>query len=124
MQWNGTAGQIVCHINQDYMYIAPLIDNYNVWTNAFATNMFQDPANFLTNVTSSYNIDSVNFALLAPQPMIDVTNYDTTDKIAFKGDVATTVVGGLLPNREYQIQWFRDGKAIGDPTTNHINRKW
>ena len=117
MQWNGTAGQIVRHINQDYMYIAPLIDNYNVWTNAFATNMFQDPANFLTNVTSSYNINSVNFALLAPQPMIDVTNYDTTDKIAFKGDVATTVVGGLLPNREYQIQWFRDGKAIGDPTT-------
>ncbi|WKB72728.1 hypothetical protein [Ligilactobacillus animalis] len=55
-------------------YIAPLIDNYNVWTNAFATNMFQDPANFLTNVTSSYNINSVNFALLAPQPMIDVTN--------------------------------------------------
>ena len=117
MQWNGTLGQTVRHINQDYMYIAPLIDNYNVWTNAFATNMFQNPSNFLTNITSSYNMNSINFALLAPQPMIDVTNYDTANKIAFKGDVATTVVGGLLPNREYQIQWFRDGNAVGEPTT-------
>lgn len=35
MAWNGTIGQKHRHINQDYMYVVPLIDNYNVWSNAF-----------------------------------------------------------------------------------------
>ena len=115
--WNGTALGPLRHINAKYMYVMPLIDNYNIWNDAFTNNMFQDAKSYLTSVGTTQNYGSVNFALVAPYPMIDVTNYDTTDNIAFKGDVADTIVGGLLPSREYQIQWFRDGKAIGEPTT-------
>ncbi|MFS1663432.1 Rib/alpha-like domain-containing protein, partial [Streptococcus sp. zg-JUN1979] len=120
--WNGSVNQRVRHINTDYMYVAPLIDNYNIWTDTpFVTNMFTSLVNNaapgMPTVLAGTNIGSINFALLAPQPMIDVTNYDNTNKIAFKGDKATSVVGGLLPSREYQVQWFRDGKAIGDAQT-------
>jgi LPXTG-motif cell wall-anchored protein len=115
--WNGTGLGPLRHINAKYMYVMPLIDNYNIWNDAFTNNMFQDAKSYLTSVGTTQNYGSVNFALVAPYPMIDVTNYDTTDNIAFKGDVADTIVGGLLPSREYQIQWFRDGKAIGEPTT-------
>ncbi|WP_304976439.1 Rib/alpha-like domain-containing protein, partial [uncultured Ligilactobacillus sp.] len=119
MVWNGTIGQKHRHINQDYMYIAPLIDNYNVWNNAFPSNIFQNPADkFLTMVQSSYNIGAINFAIMAPQPMIDALGYDASGKNnAFAGDKVEATIGGLLPSREYQVQWFRDGVAVGDPVT-------
>jgi len=119
MAWNGTAGQKYRHINQDYMYITPLIDNYNVWSNGFPSNIFQNPADkFLTMVASSYNIDAINYAIMAPQPMIDALNYDASgEHNAFAGDKVEATIGGLLPAREYQVQWFRDGVAVGDPVT-------
>ncbi len=119
MAWNGTAGQKYRHINQDYMYITPLIDNYNVWSNGFPSNIFQNPADkFLTVVASSYNIGAINYAIMAPQPMIDALNYDASgEHNAFAGDKVEATIGGLLPAREYQVQWFRDGVAVGDPVT-------
>ncbi|MBL3716881.1 YSIRK-type signal peptide-containing protein, partial [Lactococcus garvieae] len=119
MAWNGTIGQKHRHINQDYMYVTPLIDNYNVWSNAFPSNIFQNPADkFLTMVDPAYNIKSINFAIMAPQPMIDALNYDASgDHNAFAGDKVEATIGGLLPSREYQVQWFRDGVAVGDPVT-------
>ncbi len=119
MAWNGTIGQKHRHINQDYMYITPLIDNYNVWSNGFPSNIFQNPADkFLTMVEPAYNIGAINYAIMAPQPMIDALNYDASgDHNAFAGDKVEATIGGLLPAREYQVQWFRDGVAVGDPVT-------
>ncbi|WP_260449611.1 Rib/alpha-like domain-containing protein, partial [Ligilactobacillus murinus] len=119
MAWNGTIGQKHRHINQDYMYITPLIDNYSVWSNGFPSNIFQNPADkFLTMVDPAYNIHAINYAIMAPQPMIDALNYDASgDHNAFAGDKVEATIGGLLPAREYQVQWFRDGVAVGDPVT-------
>ena len=119
MAWNGTIGQKHRHINQDYMYITPLIDNYNVWSNGFPSNIFQNPADkFLTMVEPAYNIGAINYAIMAPQPMIDALNYDASgDHNAFAGDKVEATIGGLLPAREYQVQWFRDSVAVGDPVT-------
>ena len=119
MAWNGTIGQKHRHINQDYMYITPLIDNYNVWSNGFPSNIFQNPADkFLTMVEPAYNIGAINYAIMAPQPIIDALNYDASgDHNAFAGDKVEATIGGLLPAREYQVQWFRDGVAVGDPVT-------
>ncbi len=119
MAWNGTIGQKHRHINQDYMYVTPLIDNYNVWSNGFPSNIFQNPADkFLTMVQTSYNIGAINYAIMAPQPIIDALNYDASgEHNAFAGDKVEATIGGLLPTREYQVQWFRDGVAVGDPVT-------
>jgi len=119
MAWNGTIGQKHRHINQDYMYITPLIDNYSVWSNGFPSNIFQNPADkFLTMVNPAYNIGAINYAIMAPQPMIDALNYDASgEHNAFAGDKVEATIGGLLPTREYQVQWFRDGVAVGDPVT-------
>ncbi|MCR1891804.1 Rib/alpha-like domain-containing protein, partial [Ligilactobacillus murinus] len=119
MAWNGTAGQKYRHINQDYMYVTPLIDNYNVWSNGFPSNIFQNPADkFLTMVQPAYNIGAINYAIMAPQPMIDALNYDASgEHNAFAGDKVEATIGGLLPAREYQVQWFRDGVAVGNPVT-------
>ena len=121
MQWNGTLGQQLRHINTDYMYVAPLVDNYNIWSPAIAVNMFQEINNSaapgMPTIGVAQNLSSINFAILAPQPMIDILDYNTSDHYAFPGDVASSTVGGLLPNREYQIQWFKDGVALGDAQT-------
>ncbi|MEY8436045.1 Rib/alpha-like domain-containing protein, partial [Streptococcus hyointestinalis] len=118
MKWNGTAGQVYRHINQDYMYVTPLVDNYNVWSNTFSSNIFQEAGSFLSSATVGYDITSVNFAILAPQPMIDALKYDNSGKNnAAIGDVVEARVGGLLPSREYQVQWFVDGNPSGDAVT-------
>ncbi len=85
----------------------------------FPINIFQNPADkFLTVVESSYNIGAINYAIMAPQPMIDALNYDASgEHNAFAGDKVEATIGGLLPAREYQVQWFRDGVAVGDPVT-------
>ena len=79
----------------------------------------KNPADkFLTVVESSYNIGAINYAIMAPQPMIDALNYDASgEHNAFAGDKVEATIGGLLPAREYQVQWFRDGVAVGDPVT-------
>ncbi|WP_269724681.1 YSIRK-type signal peptide-containing protein, partial [Staphylococcus aureus] len=121
MAWNGTIGQKHRHINSDYVYVTPLVDDYAIWSNNFQTNMFEGLSDDLLpigpNAQSSYNTSGVDFALLAPQPMHDITNYNSTDKLARPGDTAKSRTGGLLPNREYQVQWFKNGEKFGDPVT-------
>ncbi|MBF0806785.1 MULTISPECIES: Rib/alpha-like domain-containing protein, partial [unclassified Streptococcus] len=41
--------------------------------------------------------------------------YDTTDNKATPGTTVESTTSGLMPNREYQIQWFKDGNPIGSP---------
>ncbi|WPG04207.1 Rib/alpha-like domain-containing protein [Streptococcus agalactiae] len=119
LKWNGTIGQKHRHINENYLYVSPILSNYNIWSPAFPKAMFGNPSNLFTNVVagSGTNITSLNFAILAPQPMLDIVDYDTTNKVAVSGNVTNSTVGGLLPTREYQVQWFRDGVAIGEPQT-------
>ncbi|MFJ6956788.1 MAG: Rib/alpha-like domain-containing protein [Ligilactobacillus animalis] len=115
--WNGTALRPLRHINAKYMYVMPLIDNYNIWNDAFTNNMFQDASSYLTSVGTTQNYGSVKFALLTPQPMIDILDYNTGDNHGFAGDKVESVVGGLFPSREYQVQWFKDGVAYGSAQT-------
>ena len=115
--WNGTGLGPLRHINAKYMYVMPLIDNYNIWNDAFTNNMFQDASSYLTSVGTTQNYGSINFALLTPQPMIDILDYNTGDKHGFAGDKVESVVGGLFPSREYQVQWFKDGVAYGSAQT-------
>ncbi|EHJ56026.1 gram positive anchor [Streptococcus urinalis 2285-97] len=119
LKWNGTIGQKHRHINENYLYVSPVLSNYNIWSPAFPKAMFGNPSNLFTNVVagSGTNITSLNFAILAPQPMLDIVDYDTTNKVAVSGNVTNSTVGGLLPTRKYQVQWFRDGVAIGEPQT-------
>lgn len=46
LAWNGTLGQKNRHINGNYMYVMPLIDNYNIWNDAFTNKkmMFEPTA--------------------------------------------------------------------------------
>ncbi len=85
MKWNGTIGQKHRHINSDYVYAAPVTDDYAVWSNNYQTNMFQSTADTLTKALESANNDWQNFALLAHQPNHDVLVYDTTDNKAAPG---------------------------------------
>ncbi|MCQ8268520.1 Rib/alpha-like domain-containing protein, partial [Streptococcus suis] len=117
MAWNGTVGQKHRHINADYVYVSPVVTDYAVWSKNFQNNTFESVNDNNVNALASYNTSTTDFALLAPQPMHDVLVKDTVSNFGFPGDVVESRTGGLLPNREYQIQWFRDGKAFGDPMT-------
>ena len=127
MAWNGTVGQKHRHINWQYMYVSPLIKRYNMWGNTSANNMFNDLSGTLLPIgpesLAGGNIRNVNFAFLAAQPMHDIKKYDTRNNYAKAGDVAENETSGLLPNHEYQIQWFRDGKKYGDPIKVTSNEK-
>ncbi|MCB7321901.1 hypothetical protein LIZ12_02515, partial [Streptococcus parasanguinis] len=63
------------------------------------------------------NISNTNFALIAPQPMHDILVYNNSDHFAKPGNTAESTTGGLMPSREYQIRWFKNGQAIGTATT-------
>ncbi|MGV3031055.1 YPDG domain-containing protein, partial [Streptococcus suis] len=117
MAWNGTLGQKHRHINADYVYVSPVVSDYAVWSKNFQNNTFESVNDSNVNALASYNTSTTDFALLAPQPMHDVLVKDTVSNFGFPGDVVESRTGGLLPNREYQIQWFRDGVAYGNPTT-------
>ncbi|WP_194434690.1 Rib/alpha-like domain-containing protein, partial [Staphylococcus muscae] len=125
MQWNGTLGQRHRHINSDYMYVTALIDDYAIWSNNYQNNMFTtaDAGRDIhdAQMLTSANGSNQNFAALAPQPMHDVLDYDSDKKFAIPGDEVQSKSGGLLPSREYQIQWFKDGEPIGDPVTKTSN---
>ncbi|MFR2462939.1 MAG: hypothetical protein ACLS8J_03095 [Streptococcus salivarius] len=43
--------------------------------------------------------------------------YDNSDHFAKPGNTAESTTGGLMPSREYQIRWFKNGQAIGTATT-------
>ena len=121
MKWNGTIGQKYRHINTDYVYTTVLVDDYAIWSNNYQTNMFEGTSDAVLPVGPSslagVNISNTNFALIAPQPMHDVLVYDNADNFAKPGNTAESTTGGLMPSREYQIRWFKDGKAIGEATT-------
>ncbi|KAA9254937.1 Rib/alpha-like domain-containing protein [Streptococcus anginosus] len=121
MKWNGTVGQKHRHINTDYVYTTVLVNDYAIWSNNYQSNMFEGTSDGTLPVGSSSlasaNISNTNFALVTPQPMHDVLVYDNTEKFAKPGNTAESKTGGLMPNREYQIRWFKDGKAIGEATT-------
>ena len=121
MKWNGTIGQKYRHINTDYVYTTVLVDDYAIWSNNYQTNMFEGTSDAVLPVGPSslagVNISNTNFALIAPQPMHDVLVYDNSDNFAKPGNTAESTTGGLMPSREYQIRWFKDGKAIGEATT-------
>ncbi|MBF0698560.1 YPDG domain-containing protein, partial [Streptococcus danieliae] len=117
MKWNGTIGQKHRHINSDYVYAFPLADDYAVWSNNYQTNMFQSTADTLTGAQPAANNFWQNFAILAQQPNHDVLVYDTTDNKATPGTTVESTTSGLMPNRDYQIQWFKNGEPIGAPVT-------
>ena len=121
MKWNGTLGQKYRHINTDYVYATVLVDDYAIWSNNYQSNMFEGTSDAVLPVGPSSlagaNISNTNFALIAPQPMHDILVYDNSDHFAKPGNTAESTTGGLMPSREYQIRWFKDGKAIGTATT-------
>ncbi|WP_421134908.1 Rib/alpha-like domain-containing protein [Streptococcus parasanguinis] len=121
MKWNGTIGQKHRHINTDYVYATVLVNDYAIWSNNYQSNMFEGTSDAVLPVGPSSlaaaNISNTNFALIAPQPMHDILVYDNSDHFAKPGNTAESTTGGLMPSREYQIRWFKDGKAIGTATT-------
>ncbi|MBY5011084.1 YPDG domain-containing protein, partial [Streptococcus suis] len=117
MVWNGTIGQKHRHINSDYVYVSPVVTDYAVWSNNYQNNTFEKAKDTNTVLEPGHIISVTDFALVAPQPMHDILVKDTVSNFGFPGDVVESRTGGLLPNREYQIQWFRDGVAFGDPMT-------
>ncbi|MBZ1352489.1 YPDG domain-containing protein [Streptococcus sp. LPB0406] len=121
MKWNGTIGQKYRHINTDYVYATVLVNDYAIWSNNYQSNMFEGTSDAVLPVGPSSlaaaNISNTNFALIAPQPMHDILVYDNSDHFAKPGNTAESTTGGLMPSREYQIRWFKDGKAIGEATT-------
>ncbi|RAI79138.1 hypothetical protein BFS35_012355, partial [Macrococcoides goetzii] len=99
------------HINTDYIYLTTLVENYNVWSNSFQNNMFEPIGDSDANTGFNSSVNN-QIALLANTPMHDVL-VDT----AAIGDTVNTRTDGLLPNTEYQVQWFKDGKPFGGPVT-------
>ncbi|MGT2832550.1 YPDG domain-containing protein, partial [Streptococcus halotolerans] len=126
-QWTGglLIPKVHSHINSDYMYVSALIDNYAIWSNNYQNNMFTKAATggdlFDAKLLAGYNAPNQNFIALAPQPIHDVLMYDSVRNFAVPGDTAETTTGGLLPSRDYQVQWFKDGKPVGDPVTKTSN---
>ena len=121
MKWNGTLGQKYRHINTDYVYATVLVDDYAIWSNNYQSNMFEGTSDAVLPVGPSSlaaaNISNTNFALIAPQPMHDILVYNNSDHFAKPGNTAESTTGGLMPSREYQIRWFKNGQAIGTATT-------
>lgn len=130
MAWNGTIGQKHRHINRDYMYVSPMIDNYAIWGNTSQNNAFEALTNNAllpvgVNNVASYNINNVNFAALAAQPMHDIKVFDSHENFARPSDTAENDTAGLLPNQQYKLRWFKDGQPIGEVSTlnsDHVGR--
>ncbi|MCY3030636.1 Rib/alpha-like domain-containing protein [Aerococcus sp. Group 1] len=120
MAWNGTIGQKHRHINQDYMYVASLIENYNIWSNTSQNNMFAlldgaalpvGPSNL-----ASGNISNVNFAAIVAKPAHAIKTYDAQSNFAPAGAKVENASEGLLPSTTYVQRWFKDGKPYGEAT--------
>ena len=123
MQWNGTLGQRHRHINEDYMYLYPVVgDNRDLWMGNYQDNMFQPSYGGELGIENeSANISVQNFALLTPRPIHDVFNYDNTSSIAAPRDTAKSKTTGLVPNQKYAIEWFADGESTGVTCTVTAN---
>ena len=116
--WDGIVNLKARHINLDYMYVYPIVEEQReVWMKMFENNMFQTMNSIGGVLLAGYNMRNVQFALLAPRPIHDVTNYDTIKNFASEGNTADSKTTGLVPGNTYQVQWFKDGKPVGEPTT-------
>lgn len=112
--WDGIVNLKARHINYDYMYVFPIVENREVWMKMFETNMFQTMNEIGGILLAGQNMKNIQFAILAPRPIHDVTNYDISKKFAVAGNVAETKTTGLVPGNTYQVQWFKDGVAVGE----------
>ena len=100
------------HINDDYMYMYPVIDGYDMWMNSFEDNMFQElDRGAAAQPEAAVNFHNVKFALLAPSPLHDVLVYDTQSSFAGPGDKVESKTVGLHPGQPYKVRWFKDGVA-------------
>ena len=107
MKWNGTIGQKHRHINYDYSYVYPLVENQNVWMKMFQDNMFQTTNEIGGTLGEGYAIAGLQFAILAPQPQHNVNEYDTNNNIASPNTTVTTATKGLTPTLTYKLRWFK-----------------
>ena len=115
--WNGGISGEKRHINSEYMYVFPLIeDDHEVWMHAFQDNRFQTPNDGVGNENGSYEIVNQQFAILASNPLHRVTNFDVATKIAKAGDVAKTATTGLVPFNSYVVQWYTNGELVSGAT--------
>ncbi|WKE56086.1 YPDG domain-containing protein [Corynebacterium tuberculostearicum] len=121
-QWDGILGQRHRHINDDYMYLYPVVeDNRDLWMGNYQDNMFQSPSEVFLGKNAANRMTIQAFALLTPRPIHDVFNYDNTSSIAAPGDTAKSKTTGLVPNQEYAIEWFADGESTGETCTVTAN---
>ncbi|MDK7051088.1 Rib/alpha-like domain-containing protein [Aerococcus sanguinicola] len=104
------------HINYDYSYVYPLSGNRDTWMKMYEDNMFQTSYSIGGQLNAGTDISGIQFALLAAQPVHDVTNYDTNAKFARPGDTAQSSTKGLHPSQPYKQRWFRNGKPVGEVT--------
>ncbi|MDD7687217.1 MAG: YPDG domain-containing protein [Actinomycetaceae bacterium] len=112
--WNGLAGKDRRHINSDYMYVFPIVDNgQDVWMDEFPMNMFGKPSGKAWGAgLASYNISNQMFALLTSNPQHDVTNFDVLTHTAAVDDTAVSETHGLVQTSTYKIRWFKDGAPV------------
>ncbi|WP_028119593.1 Rib/alpha-like domain-containing protein, partial [Hutsoniella sourekii] len=112
--WDGIVNLRNRHINYDYSYVYPLVGNNDVWMKMYEDNMFQSSYSIGGQLNAGTSISGIQFAILAAQPVHDVTNKDTNENWAKPGDTAESHTKGLHPNQVYKVRWFKDGKAIGE----------
>ncbi|MGX7406375.1 Rib/alpha-like domain-containing protein, partial [Aerococcus urinaehominis] len=112
--WDGIVNLRNRHINYDYSYVYPLVGNNDVWMKMYEDNMFQSSYSIGGQLNAGTNISGIQFAILAAQPVHDVTNKDTNENWAKPGDTAESHTKGLHPNQVYKVRWFKDGEAIGE----------
>ncbi|MGX6486492.1 MAG: Rib/alpha-like domain-containing protein [Aerococcus sanguinicola] len=114
--WDGIVNLKARHINYDYSYVYPLSGNRDTWMKMYEDNMFQTSYSIGGQLNAGTDISGIQFALLAAQPVHDVTNYDTNAKFARPGDTAQSSTKGLHPSQPYKQRWFRNGKPVGTAT--------
>ncbi|WP_326831824.1 Rib/alpha-like domain-containing protein [Aerococcus tenax] len=114
--WDGVVNLKARHINYDYSYVYPLSGNRDTWMKMYEDNMFQTSYSIGGQLNAGTDINGIQFALLAAQPVHDVTNYDTNAKFARPGDTAQSSTKGLHPSQPYKQRWFRNGKPVGEVT--------
>ncbi|WP_300048807.1 Rib/alpha-like domain-containing protein [Trueperella sp.] len=113
MAWNGTLGQKHRHINKDYMYVFPVInDGQEVYRNSYNANLFMPQGNERSTYNVSDNMSTTNFVLLSGRPNHNVTNFDTTTKVAAIGDTAVSETTGLIPYATYAVQWYQGNAPV------------
>ncbi|WP_311776935.1 Rib/alpha-like domain-containing protein [Trueperella abortisuis] len=113
MAWNGTIGQKHRHINKDYMYVFPVInDGQEVYRNSYNANLFMPQGNERSTYNAADNMSTTDFALLSGRPNHNVTNFDTTTKVAAIGDTAVSETTGLIPHATYAVQWYQGNTPV------------